>query len=301
MDIDDLNLSYGIAGQLSFVKGKGGFPFILVNNHSASALISVYAAQVLSYRPRGESEDLLFLSPKAVYGQGKAIRGGIPVCWPWFGPNPCDLDAPKHGFVRNGLWTVASTSTINADETKIKLKFAETVQSERCWQHDFDLELDISIGNTLTLELVTRNTGDQSFSITQAFHTYFQVGDINHVQVLGLENTGYMDKLDEDALKLQQGAVTVAHEVDRIYSDVNTELIINDAAFDRQIRLTSTNNKSAVVWNPWQDTSVKMPDLEADDYRRFICVEAGNMGADVIDIPPASEYRLHTQFKIIRD
>ena len=160
MDIEQLNIKYGISGQLKFVKGDGGFPFILISNRSAKALISLYAGQVLSFHPTEESEDLLFLSQKSYYDAGKAIRGGIPICWPWFGQDPKDLDRPSHGFVRNGLWAVSGTQAASEFETKVKLRFLETEQSESFWQQPFSLDLEISIGNTLTLELTTRNTGN---------------------------------------------------------------------------------------------------------------------------------------------
>jgi glucose-6-phosphate 1-epimerase len=303
MDIEQLNIEYGIEGQVKFVNGNGDFPFILISNRSATALISVYAAQVLSFQPAEEYEDLLFLSQKSYYDEGKAIRGGIPVCWPWFGSDPADLKRPNHGFVRNGLWTVSGTETETETdyETKVKLRFPENVQSESCWQHAFALELVISVGNTLTLELITRNTGDQIFSITQAFHTYFHVGNINQVQILGLEDTEYLDKLDNGAPKHQMGAVTVFDEVDRIYTDVNNELIIDDSAFDRRIRISSIGGKTAVVWNPWMETSAKMADLEDDDYKRFVCVEVGNIAGDAVQLTPGSNYSLLTNIQIIRD
>ena len=236
MNIEQLNSAYGIAGQLKFIEGEGDFPFILISNRSATALISLYAGQVLSFQPADEHEDLLFLSQKAYYDEGKAIRGGIPVCWPWFGADSRDLQHPNHGFVRNSLWTVLGTEAVTDLETKVKLGLIESSKNEELWQQAFALELNISVGNTLTLELITRNTGNEVFSITQAFHTYFQVGNIKQVKVLGLENTRYFDKLDAGTQKPQIGAVTVSEEVDRIYTDVKNELIIDDPAFDRRIR-----------------------------------------------------------------
>ena len=301
MDIEQLNIKYGIAGQLKFVKGEGGFPFILIRNRSATALISLYAGQVLSFLPAGEGEDLLFLSQKAYYDAGKAIRGGVPICWPWFGPDPKGLGRPSHGFVRNGLWAVSGTQAASEFETKIKLRFLETEQSESFWQQPFSLDLEISVGNTLTLELTTRNTGDKIFSITQAFHAYLHVGNINQMQILGLESIKYIDNLDSHTQKLQMGAVTVTGEVERIYTNVRNELIIDDSVLNRQIRIASSCNKTAVVWNPWTTKSEKLPDLENDGYQRFICVETGNVVTDVVEIPPGNEFSLLTNFRISRD
>jgi glucose-6-phosphate 1-epimerase len=181
------------------------------------------------------------------------------------------------------------------------LRFPETIQSKSRWQYAFTLELEILVGNTLSLELITRNTGNKEFSITQAFHTYFRVGDIKQVKVLGLENTHYFDKLDAGAQKAQIGAVTVSEEVDRIYTGVKNALIIDDTVLDRRIRISSTGCKTAVVWNPWRETSAKMADLEHDDYQHFLCAEAGNVATDFVLIPPGSECSLLTNFQIIRD
>ncbi|MDD5320363.1 MAG: D-hexose-6-phosphate mutarotase [Methylococcales bacterium] len=301
MNIEQLNSAYGIANQLMFIEGKGNLPFIQISNRSATALISLYAGQVLSFQPAEEHEDMLFLSQKAYYEYGKAIRGGIPVCWPWFGEDSRDLQRPNHGFARNSLWTVLGTEAVTDLETKVKLGLIEANKNEKLWQQAFALELEISVGNSLTLELITRNTGNEMLSITQAFHTYFQVGDIKQVKVVGLENTRYFDKLEEGVQKAQIGAVTFSEEVDRIYTDVKNELIIGDSAFDRRIRISSSGSKTAVVWNPWLKTSATMADLEDDDYQRFLCVETGNVGNDIVQIPPGSKYSLLTRFQIIRD
>lgn len=301
MDIDQLNIDYGIADQLTFVKGNGGLPFILISNAGATALISVYAAQILSFQPTTECEDLLFLSQKSYYEEGKAIRGGIPICWPWFGPDPKDLDRPDHGFVRNGLWAVLATTAIADNETRIILRFEETIQSKSYWRQAFTLDLEISVGDTLTLKLVTRNTGNKVFSITQALHAYLHVGDISQVQILGLEGSDYLDKLDDSVQKHQSGAVTFLEEVDRIYTETQNEWIIDDSSFNRQIKITATSNKTMVVWNPWEATSTKIPDLEPVDYQHFICLEAGNVDTDTIEILPGNEYSLLTNFKITRD
>ena len=301
MEIKQLNTNHGIAGQLTFTKGNSGFPFIMVNNDSATALISVYGAQVLSFQPTNEPEDLLFLSQKSHYEEGKAIRGGIPICWPWFGPDRLDLNRPDHGFVRNGLWTVLATEATSESETKIKLRFHNTKQSESYWHQAFTLDIEISVSDTLTIELITRNTGAEAFSITQVLHAYFSVGNIDDVQVLGLENAHYLYKLDDGEEKNQSGALIIANEVDRIYTNVNNELIIDDRAFNRQIIVAATNNKTTVIWNPWIDICAKMPDLAYDDYQRFICVEPGNVDTDYVEIPPGEEFRLITNFKIVRN
>lgn len=297
MNIEQLNADYAITGQLKFIQGKGGFPFIEISNAKASALISVYAGQVLSFRPAGVADDLLFLSEKAYYQPGKAIKGGVPVCWPWFGADPQGLGRPAHGFVRNRLWNVAATGTSTDGDIRVTLGLIDTLETRAIWPQSFTLLLEITVGDSLNLELVTRNTGTQTFPVTQAFHTYFKVGDISQASVLGLEDTDYIDKTDNSAQKHQSGAVTIGTEVDRIYLDVQGELVIADAALRRRIRIASGGSKTAVVWNPWAKISAEMGDLQDDDYRRLLCVETTNAATDVVEIVPDSEFRLVANYR----
>ena len=301
MKIEQLNADYAIAGQLKFIEGKGGFPFIEISNAKASALISVYAGQVLSFRPAGTVDDLMFLSEKAYYQPGKAIKGGAPICWPWFGADPQGLGRPAHGFVRNRLWTVVATGTTADGDTRVTLGLIDTPETRAIWPQSFTLALEITVGNSLNLELVTGNTGTQTFSITQAFHTYFKVGDISQTSVLGLEGTDYIDKTDNSAQKYQTGAVTINTEVDRIYLGVQGELVIADAALKRRIRIASRGSKTSVVWNPWAKISAEMGDLQDDDYRRLLCVEITNAATDVVEIAPNSEFRLVANYRVERD
>jgi glucose-6-phosphate 1-epimerase len=297
MNIVQFNKGYGITGQIEFIEGQGGLTFIRVSNAQANALISVYAGQVLSYRPAGKADDLMFLSEKAYYHDGKAIKGGVPVCWPWFGPDPDSKGRPAHGFVRNRMWNVIETAVAANDDVKIVLGLTDTPETQSIWPHAFSLRLEITIGDTLNLALVTRNTGDQAMTITQAFHTYFYVGDIHQVSVSGLEGKPYIDKVDGGQQKTQSGAVTINSEVDRIYQDVANELVIHDAALQRKICITSQGSQTAVVWNPWAKISVEMADLRDDDYLRLLCVETTNAATDIVTIQPGGEFRLVANYR----
>jgi glucose-6-phosphate 1-epimerase len=160
--------------------------------------------------------------------------------------------------------------------------------------------LEITVGKSLNLELVTRNTGAQLFPVTQAFHTYFKVGDISQVSVSGLEDADYIDKVDNSALKKQIGSVVINEEVDRIYLGVRDELVINDIALKRRIRIRSEGSKTAVVWNPWAKISTEMADLQDNDYRNLLCVETTNAATDVVEVSPGRESRLVANYSIER-
>ena len=300
MNTEQLNTEYAIPGQLKFIQGAGGLPFIEVTTANSSALISVYAGQVLSFRPAGEMDDLMFLSEKAYYQTGKAIKGGAPVCWPWFGADPQGLGRPAHGFVRNRMWNVVATETTESGAIRVILGLEDTPETIEIWPQSFTLMLEITVGKSLNLELVTRNTGAQLFPVTQAFHTYFKVGDISQVSVSGLEDADYIDKVDNSALKKQIGSVVINEEVDRIYLGVRDELVINDIVLKRRIRIRSGGSKSAVVWNPWAKISAEMADLQDNDYRNLLCVETTNAATDVVEVSPGRESRLVANYSIER-
>ncbi len=300
MAIEQLNKEFGISDQVEVVEGKGGFPVVQVSNEKATAKISVYSAQVLSFQPAGESADLMFVSENAYYQTGKATKGGIPICWPWFGPDPEGKGRASHGFVRNRMWTLLSTEAMPSGETKVQLGMSPSEETLAIWPYQFELIMEATVGDQLTVTLTTTNTGDESFSITQAFHTYFSTGDISQVKVLGLEGKQYIDKPDSGAQKAQDGAINVTEEVDRVYMDAPSELVIEDGELDRRIRINSRGAKTAIVWNPWTEISQKMADLEADDYQRFICVETANAGDDVVEVAAGSAYQLKATYTIER-
>ncbi|MEL6556166.1 MAG: D-hexose-6-phosphate mutarotase [Cyanobacteria bacterium J06621_11] len=300
MDIQQLNQTFGLEGQIEIVEGKGGFPVINVSNPKAKAKISVYAAQVLSFQPEGDPDDLIFVSENAYYKTGKATKGGIPICWPWFGPDPEGKGRASHGFVRNRMWKLLSTATTLEGETKVRLGVSASDETKEIWPHSFELVLEIVIGSRLTVTLITENTGEADFSITQAFHTYFSTGDIAQVKVLGLEETSYLDKPDGGAKKMQSGAIAVTEEVDRVYTDVSGEIVIEDGEKGRRIRITSSGSKTAIVWNPWIEIAEKMADLETQDYQRFICVETANAADDVVEVAAGEEARLQAVYSIER-
>lgn len=299
MNRERLNAQHGITGQLEFIEGKEGLTMIQVNSPKANALISIHAGQVLSYRSANDSEDLMFLSAKAYYQNGQAIKGGAPICWPWFGPDPENKGRPGHGLVRNRSWNVVCTEAAANGDIKVTLNLQDTPETREIWPYAFSLTQEILIGDSLNLALQTSNTGNELFSITQGYHTYFRIGDITQTSVLGLEDCSYIDKVDNSATKKQEGAVTITSEVDRIYQNVGNTLIIEDKTLNRCIQIISQGNKTAVVWNPWKKIAAEMADLEDADYQRFLCVETTNAANDVIAIAPGETFQLVANYSAI--
>ena len=299
MDIEQLNRDFGIANQLEVVAGQGDLPMLKISNRNATALISVYAGQVLSFQPVAQAEDVLFVSQQSAFAEGKAIRGGIPVCWPWFGPDPKGLQRPNHGFARNHVWQLLNTEAVDDGETQVSLQFTQSNKKETTWCKPFKLMLDITVGSSLHLKLTTFNLGDKAFSITQAFHSYFKVGNTELVNVLGLENCDYFDKLDQGAQKTQKGVVAITKEVDRVYVEAHNDLQILDPVFQRRIHIHSPDTSTAVVWNPGAKTIKKMADLDNDEYRQFICVEVGNLAFDQVKIEPGEHFSLQANYSVL--
>lgn len=298
MNIEQLNADYGIADKVKFVEGEGGFPLIEINNEHAQATISVYAGQVLSFQPATQSEDVMFLSSQAYRQAGKAIKGGAPICWPWFGPDPENQERPNHGFVRNRLWQMRDVVSTQDGATQIIMGLVDTAETRKIWDYRFDLAIAITVGSILTIELITRNTGERSFSITQALHSYFNVGDIEQVTVLGLADKTYLDKVDGGKQKTQVGRVTFTGECDRIYLDVPAELTIEDGSFNRKIDITTTNSKTAIVWNPGAEISASMADLGDRDYVNFVCVETANAADEVITVAAGETYQMTARYAV---
>ncbi|VAW86283.1 Aldose 1-epimerase family protein YeaD [hydrothermal vent metagenome] len=298
MNTEELNTKFTVPDQLEFIAGKGGLPCIAIDNGAACALISIYGGQVLGYQPAGTTEEILFLSQKAHYEEGKAIKGGIPICWPWFGADP-EGKGPAHGFARNRMWNVIKTEGSNDGVTKVTLGFSDSTATKKIWPHTFELTLEISVGQSLGLVLTTHNTGNQPFTITQALHTYFSVDEINQVKIAGLDGVNYLDKVDNFKQKQQTGDVTIAGEVDRIYTEAPPLLMIDDAARPRRIQIESSGNKTAVIWNPWAEITASMADLEEDAYQHFICVETANAADDAIEIAAGESHRLTANYRVV--
>lgn len=301
MDIESLNARHSHAGYVTFKQGPEGFPIALITTPYATAAISLYGAHVLSYRFMDDSNDLLFLSDAAVFREGSAIRGGIPVCWPWFGPDPEGKGRSDHGFARTRMWNVAYTMPTRERECVIALELSETPETLALWPHPFLLTLKITVGRSLTLELSTYNRGDTPMEITQALHTYFNVGDIHETVLGGLEEKRYIDKCDGGNIWVQQGAIRITEETDRIYTTSEGEtLLLEDKKLDRTIRIDSAGSRSTIVWNPWINVCRSKSDLLDNDYTTMLCIETANAAEDRIVLAPQKRHSLKALYSPLR-
>jgi len=289
--VDNLNHRFAIRDNLIFKEGTNELIYAEIKNEAASAQIYLHGAHITSFTPLGE-DPVIFLSSLSQIEPGKAIRGGIPISWPWFADHPTDKTKPAHGFARTSLWEVRETQNISKDKTVITLGLRDNEETQKLWDYSFDLELAISIGKELNSELTMTNSGKEDFTITSAFHSYYIVGDVNDIAIYGLEDTNYIDKVDNFSMKLQDSPVKIADETDRIYLDTTSDCVIEDPSLNRQIRIRKSGSSSTVVWNPWMDGAKKMKDLGDLDYLNFVCVETTNAGEDRIKLAPDKQHKL---------
>lgn len=289
--LDALNQQFGLAAQLHFSAVAGHAIVAIIDNGAASAQIALQGAQVLTYQPAGAAP-VLWLSPAARWVPGKSLRGGIPVCWPWFGPHPGDTAQPAHGYARGELWEVRSSSaTPGATHLVLGLPPRPSYQRYVPYAADLDVELAISISAQLRMTLTTRNKGTQRVPLSQALHSYFHVSDIGGVRILGLEDHVYIDKV-AGGRTTQRGAIEINGEVDRIYLDTDGDCVIEDPGLQRRLRIAHAGSRSTVVWNPWITKSQRLGDLGDSGYREMLCVETANAAEDARQLAPGTTHVL---------
>lgn len=264
---------------VTFDKLSNGFEYVAVQNASATAKIALQGAHLFHYCKTNQ-EPLLWLSDISYYEQGKAIRGGIPICWPWFGFHK-DKTLPQHGFARTSMWEFINSNEPDTKSSSVLFRLQHSDETLKMWNHKFDLELKITISDSLKLELKTTNLDDKEFTITQALHTYFAVSDISKVSVSGLNKKPYLDALTLKQ-EIQNGDIFFSSEVDRVYQEVESEMILRDK--NREISIMNSCSSSVVVWNPWVEKTKKMSAMREDAYKNMLCIESSNAYDDAVII-----------------
>lgn len=285
---DDLNREFAISNHIRFVDGPGGRPIARIQNALGSADVALQGAQVLSFQPENEAP-VLWQSRAAVFAAGKAVRGGIPVCWPWFGPHPLVPAAPAHGFARTVPWQVRSAAARADGATELRLTLSDDVDTRALWPYAFDLRLLVVVGRDLRVELRTTNPGTLPFSYSGALHSYFAVGDVEAMAIEGLDGCTYIDQIDGNQRKHQSGPVVINAEVDRIYLDTTATCSIVDHKLARRIRIAKEGSRSTVVWNPWIAKAARLVDFGDDEYHSMVCIETANAADDNVRLNPSEE------------
>lgn len=297
--IEQLNDRFGIAGKVSFLPGKGGLPSVEISTPHAKAAISLYGAQLLSYIPVGQM-DIIWMSERSLFEEGKAIRGGIPLCFPWFGPHVSDKTKPQHGFARLQYWEVKEIQAAAGDSIIVQLGLEPSEKSLALWPHHFSAVAEFVIGPQLDVKLTVTNTSKEDFEYSDALHTYFNISSIDTVGIEGLQDAHYYDGFSME-LKTQNPAMLYFNtETNRRYVNTSSACVIHDKGFNRKISVKKAGSKVTVVWNPGEETAKTIADIQPDGYTRFVCVEPANAypGIDMITLAPGQSHTLHTTIKL---
>lgn len=284
-------------------EGPGGLQFFDLSNPFGEATICSQGAQLIQWQHRSSPRPVMFVADAVQYVRGKSLRAGIPICWPWFGPHPAGPPMPQHGFARNLTWDTGEAQQLRGGATRQAFVLRDDDTSRALWPHPFRLEYQVTVGDTLVVELASVNVGNAPFSITEALHAYFLVADVGAIEIQGLDSTYYSDKADGAKRKLQQGAVTFAGEVDRVFLDTEADCSIVDPVMQRRIVISTSGSRSTVIWNPGAQKAAGLADLgdvpaASAGWRQMVCVESANALDNRVTIEPGQTHRIAATYRV---
>lgn len=282
---------------LNVEKLPSGVSVIHVANEFSEASISLFGGQVLSWKPRGESVPVLWTSPLAKFDGNTPIRGGAPICWPWFGKHPTMSCVPSHGYARLCTWDLDHAVELDDGRLELSMLLPHTAQfgARIAYLH---LSVRIVIGTTLEVELTTHNKSASPISITEGLHTYFNVSDVGNVFVQGLDGCAYVDLTDDDRRHSQSGPITFNGEVGRIFVDCDRATVIEDRKLERAIHVSGAGSRSIAVWNPGLEVASKMADLGSEGWRNMVCVETANALENAILVEEEQKHKLVSIYSV---
>lgn len=267
-----------------------------IQNAHAEALVCLQGAQIMHFQPHGEKPLLWAADPKH-WVAGKNLRGGVPVCWPWFGTHQTDKELPMHGWVRQRLWTLLESGDLPDGSTRLLLGIQPETDLAG-WPAELEVSMEIIIGKTLRLRLVTRNTGATPARVEDALHTYFAVSDVRNIVIHGVGGRTYIDQFDAMARKEEPaGAVRIAAPTCRIYIGASPACEIEDKAWDRRIVVTHSGTNNSVLWSPGDTIAATMGDLGAR-WPEMVCLEAANCMTGVLSLAPGAVHETVAEYAI---
>lgn len=297
MTLSVLNQRFAISNHIQFKEIADGMIVAEISNQHANSNITLQGAHIATWQPRGQ-EPVIWLSPLAKFAQGKSIRGGVPICWPWFGPHAMESKLPGHGYARTVLWDVLETKALSDGSTFLRFGLIESEATRAQWPHPSSAQLEVTVGKTLSVALITHNNGKESFVLGEALHTYFQISDVAQMTIRGLENCEYIDKVGETARRKQDGGIVIESEVDRVYVNTEADCVIEDKGLKRAIRIAKQGSCSTVVWNPWTEKANKMGDFGENGFRGMVCVESANAFDNLVTVQPGETHRLQVTYSV---
>src|SRR5579872_4550509 len=297
MGAEQLAAEFGIAGKLDFATAGKGLVKAVVSLDGMTGEVVLQGAQVTRWDPAGK-RPVIFMSPNSVFAPGTAIRGGVPLIFPWFGPHRTAKEAPQHGFARTAPWRLTGVEQ-GAGGLALTFALASDDISSPFWPEPYRAAYTVTFGRALSMSLSVQNRAKQPVVFEEALHTYFAVSDIAKVGISGLAGRTYIDKTDGMRRKTQQEPlVTLAKETDSLYLDTPSSRAIEDPDWRRRIVIDSSGAASTVVWNPWAEKGAAMRDLGDPAWRGMICVENGNAADNEVRLAADSEHTMSAQISV---
>ncbi len=264
-----------------------------------------HGAHVWAWQPDGHPHPVLWLSSASAFADGKAIRGGIPICFPWFGPGASGDRKPAHGFVRTAPWRREDVRdrVVHGGSLEVSYVVDPSITGE---QHEFPAPYRARLtvrfaADHLEVSLRAENTGDQPFTIEEALHTYLAVSDVRTISIDGLDGAGYLDKVAGDTGfdNTQSGSLTLTGSTDRVYLHGSDEVNLDDPGYDRRLIVSSSGAGNVVVWNPWSTGAAGIADIGAGEWQQFVCIEAANAYADAITLLPGEHWTIGQRIELV--
>ena len=301
MDLQTLSDQFAIPGVLAFSQTEQGLIRANITTPACTAEFYLHGAQITQWQPTGQ-QPVLFLSERSFFTPGKAIRGGIPIIFPWFGartrtpddPRPQDPPpaGPSHGFARISEWTLAFAA-LAGDDLHLTLTLGPSDTSRALGYDEFALVYEITIGTELDIKLTVNNQGSNPLHFEEAFHTYFAVGDSQQISIIGLSDTEYLDKTDNFKRKSQTDPVLkLTGETDRPYLDTLVPVNVDDPILRRRITIDKAGSQSTVVWNPWSTLTATLPDMSPLCWLTMLCIETANVATNAITLASGAHHTM---------
>jgi glucose-6-phosphate 1-epimerase len=296
MNLQALTDNFAIPGVLAFSEDENGMVRASITTPACTAELYMQGAHLTRWQPKGE-QPVLFLSERSVFEPGKAIRGGVPIVFPWFGGRTATAqnqrtDGPSHGFARISEWTLAFAA-IAGDDLHLTLTLEPNEATRALGYDNFQVAYQLTLGPELRLQLVVSNPSAQPLQFEEALHTYFAVADVEQITLIGLSDTEFLDKTDEFKKKRQsETLLKLTGETDRAYLNTVTTINLDDAVLKRRITVCKANSRNTVIWNPWSELAAKLTDMAPDGWRSMVCIETANLGANAITLAPGGQHIL---------
>jgi glucose-6-phosphate 1-epimerase len=296
--LDELNRRFGLKDALRFEDGPGGLTRATIATDAATAEIYLQGAHVARWQPVGAEHPVLFLSARSHFAAGNAIRGGVPLIFPWFAERKGGLPGGMHGFARTLRWEVVAAER-RQDEVALSFKLLPNQTTRDVGFDHFVLLYEVVVGARLSLTLEVENLGDSPLTFEEALHAYYSVSDVRQIEVSGLSDTDYLDRADNAKPKHQgAGAIRLASETDQLHVNTRSAVTISDPAWKRRIVIGKRGSESTVVWNPWIEKAARLADFGDEEWQHMVCVEPANAAKNAVMVAPGATHAMGMTVRI---